>query len=236
MSPPLVSVIIPTLNRSLLLEETLQNALSQDYGEREIIVVDDGSLDDTRQVCSRYPVQYLYQEQSGCSAAKNKGVRHASGVLVAFLDDDDLWPPGSLAARVSCWLGEPTYDHIVGKVRRFQTNLKGQISFIDREEDSKHMFNLGAGLMLKRSFESIGGFDESLSLSEDTDLWFRMREAGMFLKMIPEICLYYRRHDGNVTAQLQGVDQQHELLLHSLRHKLKRIETSSSGGVAPFVA
>ena len=234
---PVVSVIIPTHNRSSLLEETIASVLLQDYQEKEIIVVDDGSSDDTESCCSRLGVRYLQQDHLGCAAARNLGAAHARGVLMAFLDDDDLWPVGSLSARVREWERDPGYAHVIGKTRRFSWKPGVGITFLDSESEAYHMLGLlGAGLILKSAFESLGGFDESLHhnndaylrSTEDTDLWFRMQCAGMKLGKTSEVCLHYRRHAGNISAHLDDVTEQHRSLLHSLHWKLTRSRSGAS--------
>jgi glycosyltransferase involved in cell wall biosynthesis len=231
---PVVSVVIPTRNRCTLLEETIKSVLLQDYQEKEIVVVDDGSSDDTESCCIRLGVRYLYQDQLGCAAARNLGAAHARGVLIAFLDDDDLWPLGSLSARVREWQRDPGCAHIIGRTRRFSRKEGEAIMFLEPESDAYHMLGLlGAGVMLKSAFDSLGGFDESLCnnddvylrSTEDTDLWFRMQCAGMKLRKVDEICLHYRRHPGNVSGHLDDVEGQHRSLLHSLHWKLSKSKT-----------
>ncbi len=223
---PLVSIIIPTRNRVTLLREAVASALLQDYPRKEIIVVDDGSNDGTEEFCAGLPVQHVRLTGKGRSTARNLGVSKASGELLAFLDDDDLWPEGSLAARVRRWKENPECHHVVGRVRRFRGNPDGSLTFLDREDEAHHMVGLGAEVMLRGAFEAAGGFDESLDRDEDADLWFRMREEGMKVTMIPEICLHYRRHDGNTTSDHEEISCQHASLLRALHRKLRNTRLS----------
>lgn len=228
---PLVSVIIPTRNRASLLRETLNSVLCQEYGAREIIVIDDGSEDGTGELCREFPVHYVRTTQRGRSAARNAGASAAAGDLLAFLDDDDLWPERSLSLRVRRWEEDPECHHLVGRVRRFRVDSEGDVSFLDDERQARHMVGVGAGVMLRKAFFAAGGFDESLSTDEDTDLWFRMKAAGMRLRMIPEICLHYRRHEGNTTSSHEEIDGQHASLLRSLRRKI--VNNRLSGATIP---
>jgi len=95
-----ISVVIPTYNRALLVGDAIESALNQQYRDIEILVVDDGSADQTRDVVAPYlsggVVRYLWQENRGVSAARNKGIREAQGEFIAFLDSDDVWVPGHL--------------------------------------------------------------------------------------------------------------------------------------------
>ncbi len=91
---PLISVIIPTYNRANFLGEAIESVLSQTYKNLEVIIIDDGSTDDTRQLIEKYTdkrIIYLYQEHGGTSAARNKGIQEAKGEYIAFLDSDDIW-------------------------------------------------------------------------------------------------------------------------------------------------
>jgi glycosyltransferase involved in cell wall biosynthesis len=234
---PVVSVIIPTFKRCSLLEETLRSVLLQDVQEKEIIVVDDGSEEDTESCCRRFGAMYLRQDHRGCAAARNLGATHARGALLAFLDDDDLWPSGSLRARVREWELDPACPHVIGRTRRFSAKDGKPITFLDTESGAYHMLGLlGAGVILKSAFDSIGGFDESLRhhddaylrSTEDTDLWFRMESAGMKFRKTSAICLHYRRHPGNVSAHLDNVAEQHSSLLHSLHWKLSKSKVSTA--------
>ena len=99
---PLVSVIIPTYNRAEIIEEAVDSVLAQDYKDFELIVVDDGSTDNTSEVLATYgdDIRVLYQENKGVSAARNRGISEAAGKLIAFLDSDDLWMPQKLTTQV----------------------------------------------------------------------------------------------------------------------------------------
>src|SRR6185295_19151753 len=91
-----ISVIIPAYNQARWLPECIESALQQTLTAHEIIVVDDGSTDDTREVVSRYPVRHIYQKNAGVSAARNRGIQEATGEWIALLDGDDYWLPRKL--------------------------------------------------------------------------------------------------------------------------------------------
>src|SRR5215212_11526906 len=100
---PLVSVVIPTYNRRRLVVEAVESALAQTYRPLEILVVDDGSTDGTEAELHRFgsAVRYLKQPNQGAAAARNRGIRAATGELVAFLDSDDLWAPAKIEKQVA---------------------------------------------------------------------------------------------------------------------------------------
>jgi len=220
MTEPLVTFVIPTCNRPALLAATLGSVLAQDYAAKEIIVVDDGSTDETAEVCARFPVVYLRQENRGPAAARNRGAGAARGELLAFLDDDDLCPPGSLGVRVEHWKDDPGCHHVVGRIRRFREETPGCIEFIDTEGQATHIIGVGPEVMLRSAFEKVGGFDESLRMSEDVDLWLRMGEAGLRRKLIPEICLFNRKHPGQITVS--APDETRDGFLNALRIRMQR--------------
>ncbi len=101
-SKPLVSVIIPTYNRGWCLSEAIDSVLAQDFQDYELIVVDDGSTDNTREILNGYEheIIVLQQANKGVSAARNRGIAEAGGQLIAFLDSDDVWLPRKLSRQV----------------------------------------------------------------------------------------------------------------------------------------
>jgi len=101
---PDISVIIPTYNRDEFVTKAVDSVLSQSYTSYELIVVDDGSTDNTREVLKPYMdrISYIYQENAGVSAARNAGIMAASGRWIAFLDSDDTWMPDKLARQIQC--------------------------------------------------------------------------------------------------------------------------------------
>src|SRR4030042_6253183 len=132
----LVSVIIPTYNRADCVTKSIDSVLSQTYNDYEIIVVDDGSTDNTRQILQSYVdkclIHYIYQDNAGCAAARNSGIRAAKGQWIAFLDSDDTWLPDKLAEQMQ-YLSETgldvcftntTFDH--GEGVETETSNPGQ--------------------------------------------------------------------------------------------------------------
>lgn len=109
MTRPTVSVVIPAYNRAGRLPAAIDSALRQGIADLDVVVIDDGSQDDTRAVVAAYggPVRYVYQENAGVGAARNTGIRHAPGAFVAFLDSDDRWADGKLAAQLELFRRHP---------------------------------------------------------------------------------------------------------------------------------
>ena len=110
-----LSVIIPSYNRAAFLPEAIESLLSQTYPEFEIVVVDDGSTDETKEVCDRYPtVQYIYQNNQGVSAARNTGIRASKGEYLLFLDSDDCLLPKAVEIGLNCINAHPEVGFVFG--------------------------------------------------------------------------------------------------------------------------
>jgi len=182
---PLVSVIIPTYNRAASIGEAIESALAQAYPAMEIIVVDDGSTDDTRQsIAHRYPqVRYFHQENGGVARARNRGIREARGEFIAFLDSDDLWLPGKIEKQVACFKQYPDVGLVytdadffddTGPARVFRARTsKTEFSTGDMVVNLFTRFSLHTPtVMMRRAvFQTVGYFDEELKAVSDDNLW-----------------------------------------------------------------
>ena len=183
VTTPLISVIIPTYNRGWILREAIESVLAQDYDKFELIVVDDGSTDDTADILAAYNgITVLEQPNLGVSAARNKGVSHSRGTYIAFLDSDDVWLPQKLAAQVDFFRKSPdvficqtqeTWVRSGRRVNAGQRHQKQSGMFFERSLE-RCLVSPSAVMMKKRFFEAMGGFDENLPACEDYDLWLRI--------------------------------------------------------------
>jgi len=182
---PFVSVIISTFNRGWILSEAVDSVLSQDYAPFELVVVDDGSTDDTAEILSAYADPRLrvhFQPNRGVSAARNCGIMHTSGELIAFLDSDDLWLPGKLSAQVQFFQQHP--DALICQTEEIWIRNKIRVNPKNRhQKPSGDIFVPSLALclvspsavMIRRSLlDEVGLFDESLPACEDYDLWLRI--------------------------------------------------------------
>jgi glycosyltransferase involved in cell wall biosynthesis len=210
---PAVSVIIATYNRSRYLPQTIESILQQRFRDFELIVVDDGSSDDTRQVLDSYgeAVRCFHQENRGPSAARNLGVRHARGRWISIQDSDDLCAPnhlerlcGFVNKNPDCgmvfangaYLGGPQHNRetIIPREKSRRLEKRG-VQLVDLFD--KSIFRLQAALISKECYESVGGHDESFRICMDLDLSFRL-----FLRYpvayLDEVVFLYRKHEGNI--------------------------------------
>lgn len=203
MSPsPAVSVIIPAFNAAATLEVALRSALAQTHRPLEIIVVDDGSSDDTSAIVASYPppVKLLRQANAGCGPARNTGARAASGDWLAFLDADDAWLPRKLERQV-----ELTYDHRVAVVNTRARTKSGQplgktFSFEDLWQQNSLI--VSSSLVRRSAFEAIGGFWQE-RYCEDYHMWLRLAAAGWTIANVPEDLVVYSPAPGSLSQQVE---------------------------------
>jgi glycosyltransferase involved in cell wall biosynthesis len=201
-----VSVIIPAYNGEPFLSDAVASIRRQTdqagAPPPEIIVVDDGSTDGTAALARTLRVnQYIYQPHRGCpAAARNAGVRAARGGLIAFLDQDDLWPEGRLGAQVAALANEPELDVIFGRVQVLRLDeTGGQVQWIAEGAPLARPF-ISAALFRRRAFERVGEFDETLDyFGDDTDWFARARERGIRMHAVDQVALFWRIHAGNIS-------------------------------------
>jgi glycosyltransferase involved in cell wall biosynthesis len=160
------------------------SVMAQDYDDFELIVVDDGSTDDTRNRLSPFKnrMQYVYRENSGVSAARNKGIRLASGDLIAFLDSDDVWLPGKLTRQVEFF--DANKDALICQTEETWIRNGVRVNPKNRHQKESGMIfkrslalclvSPSAVMMRKKLFDRVGCFDEDLPACEDYDLWLRV--------------------------------------------------------------
>jgi glycosyltransferase involved in cell wall biosynthesis len=202
MNKPLISVIIPVFNGERFIAEAIQSVLAQNYEPLEIIVVDDGSTDGTAEVVKILgeKIRYIFQENGGIAAARNTGLRAASGDYIAFLDADDLFCNDKLNLQLKQFDLYVSLGIALGYISR--CNFTGQNT--DHEladhSDKSFLLSLGSMLISKSVFHQIGNFDLEMKQAEDLDFFFRVKEAGIPIAVHPEIIQICRQHDKNITS------------------------------------
>jgi glycosyltransferase involved in cell wall biosynthesis len=216
----LISVVIPTYNRSSLIGKSIESVFSQDYPNLEVIVVDDGSTDDTQQVIEvlKNPkLRYFRHEQNrGAPAARNTGLHQARGEYIAFLDSDDAWIPGKLSKQMEVMLrSDGDVALVYGGMRKIddEGNTTGYKKPRKRGNIYQSLLkdniigSTSIPLLKTKVVKETGGFDEELRSRQDYDLWLRIAKLYK-VDFVPEPLVLYRVHrnriSGNVDAQLQG--------------------------------
>lgn len=210
------SVIIPTYNRSALLAETLHSVLEQSFCDYEIIVVDDGSVDGTKEFLEslQAPLKVLYQANGGAGAARNRGAAEAKGQYLAFLDSDDLWFPWTLETyrKIIEEFGAPAF--IAGCPYIFEDEQ--ELSKLLPEEKKVEAFPdyLSSGnqwrwwgassfVLDRKAFEAVGGYTEEWVNGEDGDLALRLGTAPKFVQVLSPTTFGYRDHAAGVSRHME---------------------------------
>jgi len=215
--PVLVSVIMPAYNVAWCVGRAVDSALAQDIREREVIVVDDGSTDDTAQVLAGYgdAIRVLHQENRGMSAARNAGIRAARGDYIAFLDSDDWWLPGKLSRQVELMRSRPEIGFCSTAAR--VEDPKGQLLNLwpcrhARTDILETLFAENAAIAggcsavvaRKSLLDRTGLFDESLRGFEDPDLWMRLAAVSGYA-CIDEVLVVILRREKSVSRNLDAM-------------------------------
>ncbi len=203
---PAVTVVVTCFNYGRYLDGCLRSVTDQTWRDLEVVVVDDGSTDDTAEVARRWlgdpRVRYVAQANSGQAKAKNLGVRQARGEFVAFLDADDLWHPAKLERQLP--LFENPQVQVVYSRAWYIDEIGARIDFQPLGEYLQPRRGFVADLLLfdnfipfsssvlrRSAFERVGGFDESLAMAIDWDLWLRLSLDGAF-EYVDEALIAYR--------------------------------------------
>lgn len=215
--PETVSVIIPTFNREALLHRALVSVFAQSAPPFEVIVVDDGSTDETQaRVRTTFPkVRYRYQVRAGVSAARNRGIEAATGEWIALLDSDDEWLPQKLERQFQQVAAEPSLR--ICHTEEIWTRNGLRVNAMKKHAKRggwifRHCLPLCAmspsSILIHREvFETIGLFDESLPACEDYDLWLRIT-ARFPVLFIPEpLIVKYGGHEDQLSRQHWGMDR-----------------------------
>lgn len=219
---PDLSVIITAYNSERFIERSLESVLAQSVQPQEIIVIDDGSADQTAEIVQRYNnrVRYIYQENQGPSAARNTGIRSTQNEFIAFLDADDYWPSDKLERQYAMLQQNKAADLIWDRVKIIYESAESQ-RFTNEtvDEDAAPITCLGAALFRRRSFEKVGLFDHTLRISEDWDWHNRAYEYPLTVLKTSEVALYYCRHTDNLTKDLKELTR---FSVHLLKQTLDR--------------
>jgi glycosyltransferase involved in cell wall biosynthesis len=212
---PAVSVVVATYNRAEFLPATIESILAQRFQNFELIIVDDGSKDETQKILAPYEhhIKYLTQKNRGPSAARNLGVRNAKGDWIAIQDSDDLCLSNHLETlyayaknHLDCGMVFANGSYLEGPEHHRKTIIpKAKSSRLAEQgvglEDlfDKSIVRLQAALISKRCYDEIGGHDESLRISMDLDLAFRLFSRYP-ITYLDEVVFSYRKHSGNISG------------------------------------
>ena len=237
-----ISVIIPSYNCSTYVREAIESVLKQTYKNFEIIVVDDGSTDNTRCILDdlihEEKIRYLLQKNAGPACARNAGLRASKGEYIAFLDADDRWMPEKLRRSIECFEKNSQLGLVHCAVRAMDE--KGDnLFFIKKKKMNRkvlagHVFYhllfrrahlcTSSVVIRKSCLEKTGNFDEKLSFlgAEDRDLWLRIAEIYPF-EYIEEPLTYYRHRDNSISTDEEKMKKGRDYIINKYFYKLSWI-------------
>jgi glycosyltransferase involved in cell wall biosynthesis len=217
MSPPTVSIVIPAYNHAGFLGEAIRSVLEQDYPEVELIVLDDGSTDNTREVLAAWGSRFHWESQLNMGQANtlNKGWKLARGQILSYLSADDRLEPGCIRAAVDTLHAWPDvvltycdFDLIDLKSRSIRTVRTEAFDY--RRMVAEFVCTPGPGVFFRRTaFEAAGGWDASLRQMPDYEYWLRLGLVGRFLR-IPRLLAAFRVHDGSFTFSVATPERAEE--------------------------
>lgn len=224
-----VSVIIPTYNQPMLLCEAIDSVLNQTFNDLELIIVDDGSTDNTSDIIARYKkrsnkIRYFFQKNGGPSAARNAGIQLSNGEYVSFLDHDDILLPTKIEKQVDFLSTNKNFGMVFSNAYEFNregVTKKYRLKNIDRRQMSGYIlkylimrcFILSPSVMIRRTvLDDIGYFDTRFLFSQDWDYWLRVARKYE-IGFLDEVLVGYRRHAGNITNNLElHIKERHKVI------------------------
>ncbi len=226
---PRVSVIIPTFNYARFLEIAVQSVLDQTYQDFELIVVDDGSTDNTKQVMAGFEhdsrVKYVFQSNLGDAAARNTGIRQSAGQYLAFLDSDDSWLPDKLQKQVEILENSPEISlvycavflhHANGRVEVLEAPMLQEKTLYEELLYTNVIVGSHSSVLLRReAIDRVGLFDEDFHIC-DVDLWRRLSEHHLFF-YVNEPLVRIIKHEANISKNTVMMAENHVKYLEKLR-------------------
>jgi glycosyltransferase involved in cell wall biosynthesis len=232
---PLVSVIIATYNRAEFIGQAVESAVDQTYGKIEIIVIDDGSTDNTHEVLKKYEgkIKYIYQKRAERSAARNRGFRHSRGDYIAFLDSDDVWLPEKIEKQVEVLNERQDVGLVYVDVQFIDASgqpFDGHVRWDGRKRDVLYedlmtnniVTGTTSSAMIRRAcLDKVGLFDESMNTCEDLDLFRRIALHYKFHNISSPL-VKFRIHDANTQQDASAMARGWETIVRKISTETPR--------------
>lgn len=217
MNKPRVSAIIPTYNRGWSIRDAVQSVLAQSYDDFELIVVDDGSTDNTKELLLKYEnkIKYIYQDNKGVSSARNSGIKESRGKYISLLDSDDIWRKKKLYEQIKLIDGNPG-------IRVCYTNeiwYKNGKHLNQKKKHRKYSGNIfekclplciisaSSVIIAREVFDDVGLFDEDFEVCEDYDLWLRIAMNYNVHFIDKKLIVKRGGHPGQLSEKYWGMDR-----------------------------
>ena len=235
---PNISVIIPAYNCGRYVSETVESVLAQTYQDYEIIIVDDGSTDNTKDVLAKfvdaYPnkVKYIFQQNAGEGGARNQGIKESIGDYVAFLDSDDIWLPTKLEKQMALVDSLEDKDVVVfGDQYHFNDNgeilaksmfniLKPHNGFIFEKLLSENFITTQTVMVKKSLFNNVGYFKQGMKYCADFDMWLRLAKDYKFY-YVEDVVAGYRIHLAQVSGNIHKMREFHLMVVNEALSNIK---------------
>ncbi len=219
---PRVSVLIPTYNCAQFIGEAIESVLAQSFTDYEIVVVDDGSTDNTEQVVSNYQkVRYIKLTHAGVSVTRNAAIEAARGEIVVFLDADDMWDSSKLEKQVKYLDENPDCMLVFTLAENFYDEASGPMGERQRELLNASLERCIITCAIRRSvFEKCGAFRTDYPHGEDTQFMYRLNVSGISLNhLIPEVLYKRRIHSKNIslTHKSSGINRMMSIMADAIR-------------------
>ena len=204
MTKPLISVIIPVFNGEKYIDEAMDSVLAQKYLPIEIIIINDGSTDNTQQHVKQFmvhhPIHYVFQDNQGLAVSRNVGLSFAKGEYIAFIDADDIWVENKLESQIEVMRRDPTIEMVSGRLKQFISQE------IPSENHKNYQFHpgevqsnlMGCALIRRSVFDKYGLFDPKYHIGQDMDWFLRAKEKGIIIEALPQLVYYRRLHQNNI--------------------------------------
>lgn len=215
-----VSIIIPVYNGAAYLAETLESVFAQTHAPHEIITVDDGSTDTSPDILQSFGdrLRIIRQTNQGVAVARNTGLANASGDLICFLDQDDLWPADRTRVLVEALRADPEAQLATGLTQILYERATPP-GLLDNFSTFRREFLLGSICIRAELLRSLGGFNTVVGYADDTDFWMRRMEAKVKSINLDQVTLIYRLHGNNTSSDKERT---YFHLMGAIRESLKR--------------
>jgi len=221
----MVSVIITTFNRKKFLRDAVMSVLGQEYNDKEVIIVDDGSTDDSCEEIEGLPVRYVWKANAGISSARNFGIRVTEGEYIAFLDVDDIWHKKKLSLQMELMEAEGfsiSYTNELwirdGKKLNQRLRHKKYSGFIFEHCLPLCIISPSSAVIRREIFDTVGLFDESLPVCEDYDMWLRIAAQYPILFVDEPLIIKRGGHGDQLSRRYEAMDKYRIQSLEKLLH------------------
>jgi len=232
---PAVSVVVPCYNGDRYLAEALDSIWGQTVRPLEVIVVDDGSTDDTARVAQTHQprVRYVYQAHSGIASARNRGTSLAQGEFVAFLDADDRWEPAKLEMQIAALQAASELDAVFAHARQFVSPDVADDPEVQRLRVSTEpmaAYYASTLLIRRAALLRVGQFAAEYSIGEFIDWYARAVDAGLSMRLLPEVLVWRRIHGANSTLRHRPRRAEYARLVKAALDRRRASQSDSEPG------